>query len=128
MRPGGTLPAARAAGVPVERVKTALFVSAGLAAAFIGVLQGVQWNSGNSTYGQGYVFQAPIVAVVGGVLLGGGYGSVSGIVLGTAIFGVISTGIFYTGWSTDWIYLFLGGLLALAVFANNFTRRLALAS
>ena len=124
----GRPPAARAAGVPVERVKTALFVSAGLAAAFIGVLQGVQWNSGNSTYGQGYVFQAPIVAVVGGVLLGGGYGSVSGIVLGTAIFGVISTGIFYTGWSTDWIYLFLGGLLALAVFANNFTRRLALAS
>jgi len=62
------------------------------------------------------------------VLLGGGYGSVSGIVLCTAVFGVISTGIFYTGWSTDWIYLFLGGLLAMAVLANNYTRRLALAS
>jgi simple sugar transport system permease protein len=125
---GGNLQAARAAGVPVERVKIALFIAAGLAAAFVGVLQGVQWNSGNSTYGQGYVFQAPIVAVIGGVLLGGGYGSVSGIVLGTAIFGVISSGIFYTGWSTDWLYLFLGGLLAMAVLANNYTRRIALAS
>ena len=123
---GGNLQAARGAGVPVERVKIVLFVFTGLAAAFVGVLQGVQWNSGNSTYGQGYVFQAPIVAVIGGVLLGGGYGSVTGIFLGTAIFGVISTGIFYTGWSTDWILLFLGALLAAAVLANNYVRRLAL--
>lgn len=123
---GGNLPAARGAGVPVERVKVVLFVSAGVAAAFIGVLQGVEWNSGNSTYGQGYVFQAPIVAVIGGVLLGGGYGSVIGIFLGTAIFGVISTGIFYTGWSTDWIQLFLGCLLGAAVLANSYVRRFAL--
>lgn len=123
---GGSLQAARGAGVPVERVKVVLFMTTGLAAAFVGVLQGVQWNSGNSTYGMGYVFQAPIVAVIGGVLLGGGYGSVAGIVLGTAIFGVISTGIFYTGWSTDWIQFFLGVLLGLAVLANNLVRRLAL--
>ena len=101
--PAATSPPARGAGVPVERVKIVLFVLTGFAAAFVGVLQGVQWNSGNSTYGQGYVFQAPIVVVIGGVLLGGGYGSVIGIFLGTAIFGVISTGIFYTGWSTDWV-------------------------
>ena len=122
---GGNLPAARGAGVPVERVKVILFVATGVAAAFIGVLQGVEWNSGNSTYGQGYVFQAPIVAVIGGVLLGGGYGSVLGIFLGTAIFGVISTGIFYTGWSTDWIQLFLGCLLGAAVLANSYVRRFA---
>jgi simple sugar transport system permease protein len=123
---GGNLAAARGAGVPVERVKVILFVAAGVGAASIGVLQGVEWNSGNSTYGQGYVFQAPIVAVIGGVLLGGGYGSVAGIFLGTAIFGVISTGIFYTGWSTDWIQLFLGCLLAAAVFANGLVRRFAM--
>jgi simple sugar transport system permease protein len=124
---GGNLTAARGAGVPVERVKVVLFVLTGFAAAFVGVLQGVQWNSGNATYGMGYVFQAPIVAVIGGVLLGGGYGSVVGIVLGTAMFGVISTGIFYTGWSTDWVNLFLGVLLAAAVLANNYVRRMALA-
>lgn len=125
---GGNLTAARGAGVPVERVKIALFVSTGVAAALVGILQGVQWNSGNSTYGMGYVFQAPIVVVIGGVLLGGGYGSVLGIFVGTAIFGVISTGIFYTGWNTDWIQLFLGVLLGGAVLANNYVRRLALAA
>lgn len=125
---GGNEDAARAAGVPVERVKVVLFTATGVCAALVGILQGVQWNSGNSTYGMGYVFQAPIVVVIGGVLLTGGYGSVVGIVLGTALFGLISSGIFYTGWNTDWIQLFLGLLLALAVLANNYARRLALTS
>lgn len=125
---GGNEDAARAAGVPVERVKIVLFVATGVCAALVGVLQGIQWNSGNSTYGMGYVFQAPIVVVIGGVLLTGGYGSVLGIVFGTALFGVISSGIFYTGWNTDWIQLFLGLLLALAVLANNYVRRLALSA
>lgn len=123
---GGNLTAARGAGVPVERVKIIMFVSTGFAAAFVGVLQAVQWNYGNATYGAGYVFQAPIVAVIGGVLLTGGYGSVFGVVLGTSLFGIISTGIFYTGWNTDWIQLFLGVLLGAAVLANNYMRRLAL--
>lgn len=123
---GGNLQAARGAGVPVERVKIVLFIATGFAAAFVGILQGIQWNSGNSTYGMGYVFQAPIVVVIGGILLSGGYGSVLGVVIGTALFGVISTGIFYTGWNTDWIQLFLGALLGAAVLANNYVRRLAL--
>lgn len=123
---GGNLQAARGAGVPVERVKIVLFIATGFAAAFVGILQGIQWNSGNSTYGMGYVFQAPIVVVIGGILLSGGYGSVLGVVIGTALFGVISTGIFYTGWNTDWIQLFLGVLLGAAVLANNYVRRLAL--
>ena len=41
---GGNLQAARGAGVPVERVKILLFVATGFAAAFVGILQGVQWN------------------------------------------------------------------------------------
>lgn len=123
---GGNKVAARGAGVPVERVKIILFVMTGLAAAFVGVMQGVQWNSGNATYGMGYVFQAPIVVVIGGILLTGGYGSVLGIFFGTALFGVISSGIFYTGWNTDWIQLFLGGLLGAAVLANNYMRQLAM--
>jgi len=123
---GGNLTAARGAGVPVERVKVILFMATGFAAALVGIIQGIQWNSGNATYGMGYVFQAPIVVVIGGVLLGGGYGTVGGVVVATALFGVISTGIFYTGWSTDWIQLFLGALLGLAVLANSTVRKFAM--
>ena len=100
----------------------------GVAAAFVGVIQGVEYHSGNATAGLGYVFQSIIVAVVGGVLLGGGYGSAFGVFLGTMIYGIINVGIFYTGWSTDWVQLFLGVLLLCAVLANSYFRRFAMSA
>jgi simple sugar transport system permease protein len=125
---GGNLTAARGAGVPTARVKVILFVTTALAASFVGIVQTIEFHSGNASNGQGYVFQAPIVAVIGGVLLTGGYGSALGIAVGAAIYGVISVGIFYTGWNTDWVQLFLGGLLIMAVLANAYFRRIALSS
>jgi simple sugar transport system permease protein len=122
---GGSIVAARSAGVPTSVVKIVLFVVSSLTATFIGVLQAVEFHSGNAVNGQGFVFQAPIVAVIGGVLLGGGYGSPLGLFFGSVIFGVISVGIFYTGWNTDWLLLILGGLLLAAVLANSYFRNLA---
>jgi simple sugar transport system permease protein len=123
---GGNPVAARGVGVPTAFVKIVLFAVTGAAAALVGIIQAVEYHSGNATSGAGYVFQAPIVAVIGGVLLGGGYGSAFGVFLGTMIFGIINIGIFYTGWSTDWVQLFLGILLLLAVLANSYFRRLAM--
>lgn len=125
---GGNPVAARGAGVPTDFVKIVLFAATGLCAALVGIIQAIEYNSGNATAGLGYVFQAPIVAVIGGVLLGGGYGSAFGVFLGTIIFGVINVGIFYTGWSTDWTQLFLGVLLLIAVLANSYFRRLAMSA
>jgi simple sugar transport system permease protein len=125
---GGNPVAARGAGVPTDFVKIVLFMATGLCAALVGIIQAIEYNSGNATAGLGYVFQAPIVAVIGGVLLGGGYGSALGVFLGTIIFGVINVGIFYTGWSTDWAQLFLGVLLLIAVLANSYFRRLAVSA
>lgn len=123
---GGNLDGAIKAGVPTKRVKLGLFVTTGTAAALVGVLQAVLYNSGNAVQGQGYVFQAPIVAVIGGVLLVGGYGSVQGVVLGTITYGIVNIGLFYTGWTTDWLSSFIGGLLIVAVLGNDFIRKAAL--
>ncbi|HEY1720794.1 MAG TPA: ABC transporter permease [Magnetospirillaceae bacterium] len=125
---GGNLVAARGAGVPTALVKVTLFVVTSLTATFVGAIQAIEFHSGNAVNGQGYVFQAPIVAVIGGVLLGGGYGSPLGMFFGSIIFGLISVGIFYTGWNTDWLLLILGGLLLAAVLTNNYFRRLAFSS
>ncbi|RUV23762.1 ABC transporter permease [Mesorhizobium sp. M7A.F.Ca.MR.228.00.0.0] len=125
---GGNPVAARDAGVPTGFVKIVLFMMTGLGASLVGVIQAIGYHSGNATAGLGYVFQAPIVAVIGGVLLGGGYGSAFGVFLGTVIFGVINIGIFYTGWSTDWVQLFLGVLLMAAVITNHYFRRLAMSA
>ena len=125
---GGDREAALSAGVPVARVKITLFVATAFCAALLGVIQAVLYTQGDATRGQDFVFDSIIAAVIGGVLLGGGYGSVVGVVFGAATYGIVSGGVFYTGWSTVWVQAFLGGLLLVAVLTNNSFRRLALAT
>jgi simple sugar transport system permease protein len=119
---------ARRAGVATSRVKIALFVGTASAATFVGVMQSVQFNTGDPTTGQGYVFEAPIVCVIGGVLLTGGYGTIPGVVLGTIIYGVVNAGLFYTGWDTDYAQVVIGVLMVVAVLTNNSVRKFAMRS
>lgn len=123
---GGNADAARRAGVPVSRVKLVLFIWTAVSAAFVGIMSAVMYNQGNAAQGQGYVFQTAIAAVIGGTLLQGGFGTVTGIVLGCIIYGLVSLGLFYTGWPTDWLQTFIGFLLVVAVLTNNLLRNLAL--
>ena len=65
------------------------------------------------------------MAVVGGNLLTGGYGSAIGAGIGALIWGMISQGIGFARWNTDWRFLVLGGLLVVAVIVNNYVRQRA---
>jgi simple sugar transport system permease protein len=123
---GGDSLAARSAGVPTGRVKISVFIACGMSAALVGVIQVVQYGVGNPTAGVNYVFEVIIAVVVGGVLLTGGYGSTIGVALGTLTYAFVSTGVFYTGWNTNYSETFLGVLLLLAVLANNYWRKGAL--
>jgi simple sugar transport system permease protein len=123
---GGAPEVARDAGVPTARVKITLFMATSAGAALVGVLQTIAYSGGDVTRGSSFIFNGVIAAVIGGVLLQGGYGSALGVLLGTATYGIVSLGIFYTGWNTDYAQLFLGALLLVAVMANNYFRKLAL--
>lgn len=123
---GGDQQSAREAGISTDKVKITLFVLTALAAVLVGVIQTMTFNGGEATRGQVYVFNSIIATVIGGVLLQGGYGSPIGVMLGAITFGVVTVGIFYTGWSSDWAQLLLGLLLLAAVLTNNLFRRLAM--
>lgn len=125
---GGDIDSAMTNGVPVKRVKRTLFIASSMGAALVGILQTVQFNSGDATRGSAFIFSAISAAVIGGVLLTGGYGSAVGISFGAITYGIVSMGIYYTGWSTDWVQLFIGVLVLLAVLANNYFRKLALST
>lgn len=125
---GGDPDRARRAGVMTARVKVSLYVCTALAATFVGVIQAVEFNTGDATVGQGYVFQVPIVVVIGGVLLTGGYGTIVGVVLGTIIYGIANAGLFYAGWNTDFAQVVIGLLMVIAVLTNDYLRRLALSA
>lgn len=122
---GGGAEAARTAGVPVRRVKAALFVTTGVAAAFVGVMQAVRFTGADALRGEGQEFRAIIAVVIGGTLLTGGYGSAAGALLGAAIFGMVQQGIVITGADADWFQVFLGAMLIGAVLVNDWTRRRA---
>ncbi len=123
---GGDVVSARATGIPVNKVRIALFMGSGFGAALVGVIQTSIYNGAQVAAGQSFVFNSIIAVVVGGVLLTGGYGSTLGVILGTVTFGIVNQGIYYTGWDADWAALILGLLLLAAVLTNNTFRRLAL--
>ena len=119
---GGNKDAARSVGVPAARTKTTLFMMVSVAAFVTGMVIAFRLNSVQSNVGDGNEFRYIIVAVVGGCLLTGGYGSAAGAALGALIWGMITQGIGFAGWNTDWRFLVLGFLLLVAVIVNNYVR------
>jgi simple sugar transport system permease protein len=122
---GGDANAARNVGVPVFRVKVSLFVMTSLVSALTGIMIALRLASTQAGQGVGEEFQYIIAAVVGGCVLTGGFGSAVGAALGATIIGMAFIGIQFSGWNTDWRFLFLGVILFVAVLVNNYIRKRA---
>ena len=122
---GGNKDAARATGVPADKVKTALFMATSLMGAFVGAMILMRLNSVQAQQGDGQEFEYIIAAVVGGNLMTGGYGSVIGASLGALIMAVSKNGIPAAQWNQDGRFIFLGAVLLVAVLVNNYVRRKA---
>jgi simple sugar transport system permease protein len=119
---GGDAVAARNVGVPVLRTKIALFMTTSTMASLLGIMIALQIRSAQADQGVGNEFVYIIAAVVGGCLLTGGYGSAVGASIGALIMGMITVGIPFSGWNTDYQKLFLGVILLLAVMLNTVIR------
>ena len=119
---GGNAAAARQVGVPSSRTKTQLFMIVSGAAWLVGMLIAFRLNSVQANTGDGLEFFYIIAAVVGGNLLTGGYGSTTGASVGAIIMAMSFQGIPFSGWNSDWRFLFVGVILLLAVMVNNYVR------
>ncbi len=122
---GGDQNAARNVGVPVFRVKVGLFMITSFVCALTGIMIALRLASTQAGQGVGDEFQYIIAAVVGGCVLTGGFGSAIGAALGATIIGMAFIGIQFSGWNTDWRFLFLGVILLVAVLVNNYIRKRA---
>jgi simple sugar transport system permease protein len=117
---GGARRAARELGVPVSRTTVTLFcltASAGWLLGTLGLIRlgGVQATSPGLSTAVDFI----VVAVIGGCLLTGGFGSVIGASVGALLYGVARQGIALAGWDARWFQALLGVLLLLALLANG---------
>jgi simple sugar transport system permease protein len=119
---GGDENAARNVGVPVDRMKIFLFMGTSLAAWLVATIQVLTAGSADTKRGESREFYAIIVAVIGGTLLTGGYGSAAGAVFGALILGIVQQGIVFAGIDSDWFLAILGSMLIGAVLVNNWVR------
>jgi simple sugar transport system permease protein len=122
---GGDKDSARNAGIPTRRMTIALFILSATSASFVGMCGAILFNSAQVSGGMSYIFNVIVSAVVGGVLLTGGFGSVIGIFFGTVTFAVLNQGIYFTSIDRNWSSLIIGVLLLLAVLMNTLFRRMA---
>lgn len=87
---GGNQEAARLSGIRVKRHTMWLYALAGLTAGVAAVMIVARTQSGTSTHGLLYELDAIAAVVVGGTLLVGGRGTMTGTVFGVLIFATLS--------------------------------------
>ncbi len=90
---GGNEEASRISGIKVDRIRIYTFGITGLLSSLGGILLTARLNSGQPMAGQGYELESIAMAVIGGISLSGGEGSILGCVLGVLFMGVLKNGL-----------------------------------
>lgn len=112
---GGNPEAARLAGVPVDRVRIAVFVLQGLIAALAGIVLAARITSGQPNTSQGLELAVISACVLGGVSLSGGVATVTGVIIGVFIMGAAQNALNLLDVPTFYQYVVRGGILLAAV-------------
>ncbi|MFZ5813744.1 MAG: galactose/methyl galactoside ABC transporter permease MglC [Bacillota bacterium] len=113
---GGNPEAAVVSGVNVVKTLLAIYALAGALYGFAGSLEAARIGSATNNTGNMYELDAIAAAVVGGVSLSGGVGTVPGVVTGVLIFQVINYGLNFIG-VNPYVQYIVKGLIIIAAVA-----------
>jgi rhamnose transport system permease protein len=106
---------ARLAGVRSDRRVLTAFILAGALAGLGGVLFTARFGTVDATAGTGYELTVIAAAVVGGVAIFGGTGSVYGAALGALLLGTITSSLIVLRVEAFWQQAAIGALLLVAI-------------
>ncbi|WP_377268107.1 ABC transporter permease [Peterkaempfera sp. SMS 1(5)a] len=121
---GGSADAATLMGLPVARTRVLVYVLSGLLAGFAGALNAARLSSGVTIIGVGMELDAIAAVVIGGTLLVGGAGSVSGTLWGVLLLAVIQNLINQIGsLNSSYQSVVSGGFLIVVVVAQRYLAR-----
>ncbi|MGW0859753.1 ABC transporter permease [Streptomyces sp. NPDC002690] len=121
---GGSSDAATLMGLPVARTKILVYTLSGLLAGLAGALSAARLTSGVTIVGVGMELDAISAVVIGGTLLVGGAGSISGTLWGVLLLAVIQNLINQIGTlNSSYQSVVSGGFLIVVVVAQRYLSR-----
>ncbi|MFT3972358.1 MAG: ABC transporter permease [Amaricoccus sp.] len=120
---GGNEKAARLTGVPVERIKVAVYVLSALSAGVAGIIQTGWLGAVTTNLGTGMELQVIAAAVIGGANLEGGVGTAFGALVGAALIEIIRNSLGLLGINAFWQGTFIGGFIIVAVAFDRVRQR-----
>jgi ribose/xylose/arabinose/galactoside ABC-type transport system permease subunit len=117
---GANSEAARLSGIKVARHLTALYIFSALLAGITGILLASEFKAGVSSRALGYEFDALVIALLGGVSIAGGFGSVLGMFVGAIILSVVTSSATGLLLSPDWQFTLKGIVTLIAILVQRF--------
>ena len=124
---GSNEDAARMSGIKVDRHKVLVYTIAATLAAIAAIVVSSKNLTAQAGMGIMYELDAIAMAVIGGVSLSGGRGSIVGTVLGALIFGVIISGFTFLRLDAFYQEMVKGAIIVAAVVLDQWRQRRAAA-
>jgi inositol transport system permease protein len=124
---GSNEEAARMSGINVRRHKVMVYMIASMLAAFAGVVLSSKASTAQAGMGEFYELFAITMAVIGGISLTGGRGSIIGTVLGAMVLGVIRSGFTFVKLDGSYQLMAMGGIIIAAVILDQYRQHRAAA-
>lgn len=125
---GGNAEASRLAGVNIGKTIITVYAVSGFCAAIGGLITASRLMVGYPSAGSGNeLFFSIASAVVGGVSLFGGVGTLPGALLGAILIATVSNGMNVVGVPSYWQSLVIGLIILMGVVLDSYRRRLSLA-
>jgi simple sugar transport system permease protein len=118
---GGNVDAAKAAGIRTDRVLWIVIVTASLLAALSGLMLSGRLASVASAQGNGYIFTVFAAAVIGGISLNGGKGTMFGAFTGILLLFLIQNVLTLGGVPAQWIGALNGAIILIALALSRVT-------
>jgi rhamnose transport system permease protein len=120
---GGNAEAARLSGIPVRKVTLGVFVLNGLLVGISAILYATNFTAIQSNVAPGFELTVITSAVIGGVSILGGTGTVAGALMGAVLLQTIGTALVFLHIRAEWFQTVQGSLILLTILLDVFRRR-----
>ena len=120
---GGNEKAADLSGIRVKRMKMVGFLISALLAGVAGILLSSRIGAALPTMGRGLELRVITAVILGGASLSGGYGKITGALLGALFMGIISNIMVISRVSGYWQEIILGLILISTLWLDNYLQK-----